>query len=317
MRIRSTKPEFWRSKTIAALPWDVRLVLKGLESYVDDNGVGKDDIALIAADVFPRDLSRSPRETLARLSEAITQLSQAGLVTRYEHDGDELVYIERWKDLQRIDKPRRGRFPRPDGSMNYSDTVIREDYGNIREDFGNLPEKVAPGTGEQGNRGTGEEKTSSTASPPKPFSALGYTDEFEAWWKTYPRRVGKGAAAKAYAKAVKLIDRERLTAITERYAKSVEGSDEKFIPHPATWLNEHRFNDEGLNPESPEERLRRAWHDGYDSEIGKLGSVHFFVEWPSEIPEGREEREAFKLQSWRQWLEANHDELVDRLRRFS
>lgn len=157
-----------------------------------------------------------------------------------------------------------------------------------------------------------EEKTSSTASPSK-----SYTDEFEAWWKTYPRRVGKGAAAKAYTKALKLIDREQLTAVTERYVKSVDGSDEKFIPHPATWLNEHRFNDEGLNPETPEQRLRRAWHEGYDKEIGKLGSVHFFVEWPSEIPEGREEREAFKLQSWRQWLEANHDELVDRLRRFS
>ncbi|MBN7466111.1 hypothetical protein I3U66_10915, partial [Mycobacteroides abscessus subsp. massiliense] len=49
MRIRSTRPEFWRSKTIAQLDWDVRLVLKGLEAYVDDNGVGKDDIELIAA----------------------------------------------------------------------------------------------------------------------------------------------------------------------------------------------------------------------------------------------------------------------------
>jgi hypothetical protein len=156
MRIRSTKPEFWTSKTIAALPWDVRLVLKGLESYVDDNGVGKDDIALIAADVFPRDLSSNPRDTLARLSEAISVLSEAGLIARYELDDEELLYIDKWKDLQRIDKPARGRFRRPDGTLEYSEEVSRESYRKPREDFGSPREKVAPGTGEQGNRGTGE-----------------------------------------------------------------------------------------------------------------------------------------------------------------
>src|SRR5690348_18335465 len=116
MRIRSTKPEFWRSKTIATLDWGVRLVLKGLESYVDDNGVGKDDLALIASDVFPRDLVASPPETLARLSEAISQLESKGLIARYEADGEPLVYIDKWADLQRIDKPGKGRFPRPDGT---------------------------------------------------------------------------------------------------------------------------------------------------------------------------------------------------------
>lgn len=166
MRIRSTKPEFWRSKTIATLDWGVRLVLKGLESYVDDNGVGKDDIALIAADVFPRDLSANPRETLARLSEAISALSQAGLVVRYELDDEELLYIDRWKLLQRIDKPARGRFRRPDGTLEYSEDVNRESYRSPREDVARAPEVPAPGTGEQGNRGTGELFLSEVADAP-------------------------------------------------------------------------------------------------------------------------------------------------------
>lgn len=149
MRIRSTKPEFWRSKTIATLPWDVRLVLKGIESYVDDNGVGKDDIALIAADVFPRDLSANPPETLRRLTEAVSLLSQAGLIARYEVDGEELLYVDKWKDIQYVQKPRAGRFPRPDGTLEYSETVSPESYRK-------RPEILRPGTGEQGNRGTGE-----------------------------------------------------------------------------------------------------------------------------------------------------------------
>jgi hypothetical protein len=163
MRIRSTKPEFWRSKTIARLDWSTRLVLKGLESYVDDNGVGKDDLALIAADVFPRDLSSNPRDTLARLSEAISTLAEGGLIARYKHEAENLLYIDRWKDLQRIDKPGKGRFPRPDGTLEYAEPVNRESYGKPRESVANVPEVVAPGTGEQGSSGT-EEQISGSAS---------------------------------------------------------------------------------------------------------------------------------------------------------
>tara|TARA_R100000365_G_scaffold3491_1_gene11667 strand:- start:2102 stop:2968 length:867 start_codon:yes stop_codon:yes gene_type:complete len=157
MRIRSTKPEFWRSSRIASVEWDARLVLKGLESYVDDNGVGKDDLALIVGDVFPRDMLANPRDTLARVSEAISDLHQAGLIHRYEVDGTDLLYISFWEDVQRIDKPGKGRFPRPDGTFDYKASVIRESVANPRE-------SVAPGTGEQGNRGTGEQGNSSSSS---------------------------------------------------------------------------------------------------------------------------------------------------------
>ncbi|PPI08218.1 hypothetical protein [Rathayibacter sp. AY1B8] len=163
MRIRATKPEFWRSKTIAALTWEQRLVLKGLESYVDDNGVGKDDLETIASDVFGRDLARSPRDTLARLTEAISTLHQHGLIARYSVEGEELLYIDKWKDLQRIDKPGRGRFPRPDGTYEYAEVVDTASYRGIRDTLARPPEKVAPVTGEQRNRGTGEQPSSSDA----------------------------------------------------------------------------------------------------------------------------------------------------------
>ena len=151
MRIRSTKPEFWRSKTIAELSWEQRFVLKGLEAYVDDNGVGKDDIALIAADVFPRDLSRDPRETLASLADAISAIAEAGLIARYEVDGEELLYIDKWRDIQRVDRPNKGRFPRPDGTIEYDEAVNRDSYRNPREGSCS-PRDRNRGTGEQGNR---------------------------------------------------------------------------------------------------------------------------------------------------------------------
>lgn len=162
MRIRSTKPEFWRSRRIASVDWDARLVLKGLESYVDDNGVGIDDIELIVTDVFPRDMFASPRETVARVSEAISDLHQAGLVWRYTSDSDALLYVAFWEDIQRIDKPGKGRYPRPDGTFEYR-------ASSIRESVASPPVTLAPGTGEQGNRGTGEQRSrgaGTAASPP-------------------------------------------------------------------------------------------------------------------------------------------------------
>lgn len=168
MRIRSTKPDFWRSERIGSVSWDARLVLKGLESYVDDNGVGKDDIALIVGDLFQRDLVREPSRTLARVSEAISELAEAGLLWRYDADGTPLLYVAFWETVQRVDKPQPGRFRRPDGTMNYKESLIRESDKNIREDSRGF----APGTGEQGNRGTGKEppyppkRETETSQPP-------------------------------------------------------------------------------------------------------------------------------------------------------
>jgi hypothetical protein len=123
MRIRTTRPVFWRSKTIAQLDWSTRLVLKGLESYVDDNGVGKDSVPLICADVFPYDLSREPSETIAMVSRALESLVAIDLIVRYEIDGEALIYIRRWRSLQKVDSPNPGRFPRPDRTVEYKEDV--------------------------------------------------------------------------------------------------------------------------------------------------------------------------------------------------
>lgn len=175
MRIRSTKPEFWRSKTIALLDWDTRLVLKALESYVDDNGVGKDSVVIFCADAFPHDLANSP-EVCAKVSRSLSRLAEMNIIVRYVLSGEELVYVRHWRQWQYIDKPKQGRYPRPDGTMNYRDAVNesigaghsaagsdnREVSPEPREDFAKTsrkPPEECPQiqSGEQGNRGTGEQ----------------------------------------------------------------------------------------------------------------------------------------------------------------
>lgn len=67
-------------------------------------------------------------------------------------------------------------------------------------------------------------------------------EQFEAFWRCYPRRVAKGAARKAFDKAIKKTTLEAMIkAITEYVAKKPEKIDFK---HPATWLNGECWDDE-------------------------------------------------------------------------
>lgn len=69
---------------------------------------------------------------------------------------------------------------------------------------------------------------------------------FVQWWDAYPRKVGKPAAFKAYKKHVKKLgDEDDVMFGTQRWISVWRASDtdQQFIPHPTTFLNQERFND--------------------------------------------------------------------------
>jgi hypothetical protein len=71
--------------------------------------------------------------------------------------------------------------------------------------------------------------------------------QFETFWKAYPRKVGKGAAQKAWTAAVRKADPDRIIEGVERYPWP---DDPAFVPHASTWLNGQRWEDElpGMKP---------------------------------------------------------------------
>jgi len=75
--------------------------------------------------------------------------------------------------------------------------------------------------------------------------------EFEAFWQLYPKKVGKIAARKAYAKARKSVGD---TTIRDGLKRTKFSDDHRFIPHPATWLNEGRWMDVPAEPAPAERR---------------------------------------------------------------
>jgi len=66
---------------------------------------------------------------------------------------------------------------------------------------------------------------------------------FEEFWHMWPRREAKVAAMKAWKR---LNNRDRLEAMDG--VKKFLGRERRFIPHPATYLNGRRWEDEVVQP---------------------------------------------------------------------
>lgn len=126
--------------------------------------------------------------------------------------------------------------------------------------------------------------------------------DFDAFWAAYPRRVGKGAAKKKFLETITADMVDRVIQAAEAYREQIKDNPDmareggKFIPHPSTWLNQGRFDDEGLagdlEPKDPNEPnlepLPLDYYDhvygdfaGYDRDyyVAKVGKKHERAEW--------------------------------------
>jgi hypothetical protein len=88
----------------------------------------------------------------------------------------------------------------------------------------------------------------------------GDDDRFNRFWAAYPKRVGKTAARKAFAKIKP--DDEMMNVILE--AVELQGKSDQwkrdggqYIPNPATWLNQGRWEDELTIPNQGEQLPQR------------------------------------------------------------
>ena len=72
-----------------------------------------------------------------------------------------------------------------------------------------------------------------------------YIDRFDTFWKHYPRKVAKPNALKAWLK-LKPDDDLTKKIISAVSKQNLSAREEKFIPHPASWLNAQRWEDETM-----------------------------------------------------------------------
>lgn len=98
-----------------------------------------------------------------------------------------------------------------------------------------------------------------TTPPPTPPGGCGGTaSDFDAFWSAYPRHVGKAEALKAWRRLKP--DLAVQTTIIDALAwqrKLPDWTKEqgRYVPHPATYLNQRRFEDEPPRGTTMEERI--------------------------------------------------------------
>lgn len=108
-RIRTTKPSFWGSGTVAKLSRDARLLTLGLISFADDDGRFLGSTTAINGFVFPND-----ELPAAKVRKWVTEVIGVGLIHEYESDGVRYGCFPSWHEHQVINRYTTSQFPLPD-----------------------------------------------------------------------------------------------------------------------------------------------------------------------------------------------------------
>lgn len=244
-RTRSIKPTFFLNDQLATLPYEWRLLFIGLWTQADRNGRLEDRPLRLKAALFPYDT--------IDLAPGLASLEALGLITRYVVDRVPIIAIPKWEKHQNPHPGEPGIYavnPRAvktngESMMDHGESVIDPSLTGTSTGTGTStstdPFVLDPGTG----------------TDPLPRSALRAAESedatlvgrFEIFWRHYPRKQGRGAALRRWErlKPTDALLERMLAAITEQ-KQSYEWLKEsgQFIPHPATWLHQQRWLDEGV-----------------------------------------------------------------------
>ena len=184
-----------------------------LLTYVDDYGRGSADPELLKGFVFPR----RKGVTEATIEKSLQELANIGSILLYDVDGESYFCFPNWADHQRI-QTKKSRFPSPD------DGTLKK----VTVSHGESPPESNP------FRIQSESKSEDNA-----------REDFEKFWSAYPRKAGnKQKAFEAFKKAG--VSLEILLDAIENQKQSSQWSKDngQFIPHPTTWLNGKRWEDQ-------------------------------------------------------------------------
>ncbi len=176
----------------------------------------------------------------------ISELREAGV---FSETNDGVMYSRRM--VRDAAASERGRLHGKTGG----NPVLQKKASGVKPEA--YPEGLTPGVKLEEEEEEKEKEEDSFAQKPKARGASGgrglNDDEFDSFWKSYPRKTGKGAARKAFISAQR---RASTDIIIAGLARATWPGDAQFIPHPSTWLNRDGWLDEADTPppSKPHER---------------------------------------------------------------
>jgi uncharacterized protein YdaU (DUF1376 family) len=155
------------------------------------------------------------------------------------------IYEKRWGAAIKTNEAKKSAKRTPTKRMAHAKPTVTVQSPDADRDTGT-------GTGTDTSTETKEQELS-TANAVSPRTDSGKADPLEEIYKAYPRKVGRKTAIKAIARAIQHVKargmplREAQVWLYHRvqeYARSPAGMDGEFTPHPATWFNQGRYDDE-------------------------------------------------------------------------
>jgi hypothetical protein len=225
---------------------------------------------LLAADDAGRfdgrnDMLRSrlfPLKTQLRVNDIERRLADCvkeGLVIPYEWAGKRFLQVSKW---QRCSPCAVSKFPWHDGSHKIE--YVKRDTRDGVKDFvlTSLGDPIgipsvshADGIKPLSN-GCTDTDTETYTKTKTETNTLTWSERFSRFWEEYPRKTGKGDAEKVFMKlkpseelVARMINAVKLQKLTRDWIKE----DGQYIPHPKTWLNGKRWEDDNSNAFKPED----------------------------------------------------------------
>ena len=215
-RIRTIKPDFWTDDALTECSVSARLLFIGTWTFADDNGNIERSAKQLKCKIFPADIF--PVEPL------IQELIRENLLQEYEVNGKKYLHIRTFKLHQIINRPSKNCLPVYDDSL--------KTHGALTEHSRTEKE---------------EEKEEEKKKNLTPID----TGAFDLFWDIYPRKKSKVQAKRAWDKInPQNGTREKIMFSVMKHKLSADWLKEggNFIPYPATFLNNQRWEDEITEP---------------------------------------------------------------------
>lgn len=141
------------------------------------------------------------------------------------HETDETLIVVNWDKWQ----------PKRERDDNSSDRV-RKHRESKKQSLTKCNANETPCNANETNVTPREDKRREEVNNIKP-------NGFDEFWISYPKKVGKGAAEKAWAKLKPDLQQVLSAVLRQKNTDQWRKDGGQFIPHPSTWLNEKRWLD--------------------------------------------------------------------------
>lgn len=249
-RARNIKPALFKNEILGVADPLLTILFEGLWVLADREGRLEDRPLRIKAEIFPY---RDGIEIQAMLN----WLDEKEFILRYTCEGKQFIQVNSFEKHQ---NPHKNEAP--------SEIPAFSEGCTTSDKIGTPTESISSARADSLSSDS-LSLDSLNPQPAKPSQAPGAdsTDLFDRFWRLYPNKKSKAKACLAWKKLK--VTNDLFNQILEglaKYCASAEWTKDggQFIPHPTTWLNGKRWEDEVKPAGNVHQFPQKSRHAGFE-----------------------------------------------------